>query len=149
MSNLLWLHTIHRLIERLPTQTSFKTFIRWIMSQRKGLSDLFGCNAQGIPGKQFLVSHQCLWNLKQFSEFEYFPCSNLKVKKNYDNHDALFFLDYGFRLRTARSSILWYTYCYAYWRRKLVEEGVTGHLVPIRNPSKIAEAIVRFIMMIL
>ena len=125
------------------------------MSQRKGLSDLFEAMKmlKEFPVKLSILGQPSMsmeFYRKQFSEFEYFPpCSNLKVKKIMSNHDVLVLpsIIEGFALvqLEALSCGMPIIVTPNTGGESLVEEGVTGHLVPIRNPSRIAEAIVRFI----
>jgi glycosyltransferase involved in cell wall biosynthesis len=83
---------------------------------------------------------------KQLAEFDYFPpCSNQKVRKIMRTHDALVLpsIVEGRALvqQEALSCGLPIIVTPNAGGEDLVEEGITGHLVPIRSPEKIAEAI--------
>jgi len=83
---------------------------------------------------------------KQFAEFTYFPpCSNQKVREIMKAHDALVLpsIVEGRALvqQEALSCGLPIIVTPNAGGEDLVEEGITGHLVPIRSPGKIAEAI--------
>jgi glycosyltransferase involved in cell wall biosynthesis len=83
---------------------------------------------------------------KQLAEFDYFPpCSNQKVRKIMRTHDALVLpsIVEGRALvqQEALSCGLPIIVTPNAGGEDLVEEGITGTLVPIRSPEKIAEAI--------
>jgi glycosyltransferase involved in cell wall biosynthesis len=83
---------------------------------------------------------------KQFSKFEYFPpCSNQRVREIMKAHDALVLpsIVEGRALvqQEALSCGLPIIVTPNAGGTDLVDEGKTGHLVPIRSPEKIAEAI--------
>tara|TARA_B100001057_G_scaffold486561_1_gene567922 strand:+ start:274 stop:1524 length:1251 start_codon:yes stop_codon:yes gene_type:complete len=121
------------------------------MSQRKGLADLFEamkllkCEpiSLSILGQ---LSMPMEFYRMQFSEFEYFPpCSNQKVRAIMKGHDALVLpsIMEGRALvqQEALSCGLPIIVTPNAGGEDLVEEGITGHLVPIRSPEKIANAI--------
>ena len=121
------------------------------MSQRKGLADLFEamkllkCEpiSLSILGQPSMPME---FYRKQFAEFTYFPpCSNQKVRKIMKAHDALVLTSIveGRALvqQEALSCGLPIIVTPNAGGKDLVEEGRTGHLVPIRSPRKIAEAI--------
>jgi glycosyltransferase involved in cell wall biosynthesis len=83
---------------------------------------------------------------KQFSNFEYFPpCSNQRIREIMRTHDALVLPSIleGRALvqQEALSCGLTIIVTPNAGGKDLVDEGITGHLVPIRSPEKIAEAI--------
>jgi glycosyltransferase involved in cell wall biosynthesis len=87
---------------------------------------------------------------KQFAEFTYFPpCSNQKVRTIMKAHDALVLpsIVEGRALvqQEALSCGLPIIVTPNAGGTDLVDEGITGHLVCIRSPEKIAEAIVAMI----
>jgi glycosyltransferase involved in cell wall biosynthesis len=121
------------------------------MSQRKGLADLFeaikllrgGPIALSILGQPSMPME---FYRKQFSNFSYFPpCSNQKVRKIMKAHDALVLpsIVEGRALvqQEALSCGLPIIVTPNAGGEDLVEEGKTGHIVPIRSPDKIARAI--------
>jgi glycosyltransferase involved in cell wall biosynthesis len=121
------------------------------MSQRKGLADLFEAMKllKNEPISLSILGQPSMpmeFYRKQFSEFEYFPHrSNQKVREIMKAHDVLVLpsivegralvqqeaLSCGLPLIVSPNS----------GGEDLVMEGTTGHLVPIRSPEKIAEAI--------
>jgi glycosyltransferase involved in cell wall biosynthesis len=121
------------------------------MGQRKGLADLFeamrliknesvSLSVLGQPSmpKEFYR--------KQFSEFQYFPpCTNQKVRKIMKEHDILVLPSIleGRALvqQEALSCGLPIIVTPNAGGEDLIEEGKTGHVVPIRSPEKIVEAI--------
>jgi glycosyltransferase involved in cell wall biosynthesis len=123
------------------------------MSQRKGLADLFEAMKllKGEPISLSILGQPSMpmeFYRKQFSEFEYFPpCSNQKVREIMKAHDALVLpsIVEGRALvqQEALSCGLPIIVTPNAGGEDLVEEGITGHLVPIRSPEKIAEAIVQ------
>jgi glycosyltransferase involved in cell wall biosynthesis len=121
------------------------------MSQRKGLADLFEAmkTLRGEPISLSILGQPSMpmeFYRKQFAAFEYFPpCSNQKVREVMRAHDALVLpsIVEGRALvqQEALSSGLPLVVTPNAGGQDLVEEGITGHLVPIRSPEKIAEAI--------
>jgi glycosyltransferase involved in cell wall biosynthesis len=121
------------------------------MSQRKGLADLFEA-MKSLKGESISLSilgepsMPLVFYRRQFSEFEYYrPCSNNKVRAIMKEHDALVLpsIVEGRALvqQEALSCGLPIIVTPNAGGEDLVEEGITGHLVPIRSPEKIAEAI--------
>ena len=121
------------------------------MSQRKGLADLFEaikllkCEpiSLSILGQPSMPME---FYRKQFSEFAYFPpCSNQKVREIMKAHDALVLpsIVEGRALvqQEALSCGLPIIVTPNAGGKDLVNEGKTGHIVPIRSPQKVAEAI--------
>jgi glycosyltransferase involved in cell wall biosynthesis len=121
------------------------------MSQRKGLADLFEAMKllKGEPVSLSILGQPSMpmeFYRKQFPDFEYFPpCSNQKVRAIMKAHDALVMpsIVEGRALvqQEALSCGLPIIVTPNAGGEDLVEEGITGHLVPIRSPEKIAEAI--------
>ena len=121
------------------------------MSQRKGLADLFEAMKllKGEPISLSILGQTSMpmeFYRKQFAEFAYFPpCSNQKVRKIMKAHDALVLpsIVEGRALvqQEALSCGLPIIVTPNTGGKDLVEEGKTGHLVPIRSPEKIAEVI--------
>jgi glycosyltransferase involved in cell wall biosynthesis len=123
------------------------------MSQRKGLADLF--EAMHLLKKEPLSlsilgqpSMPMEFYRKQYSDFEYFPpSSNEKVREIMKMHDALVLpsiiegralvqqeaLSCGLPIIVTRNA----------GGEDLVEEGLTGHLVSIRSPEKLAQCILK------
>jgi glycosyltransferase involved in cell wall biosynthesis len=123
------------------------------MSQRKGLADLF--EAMKLVKKEPVTlsvlgqpSLPMEFYRKQFSDFQYFPpCSNQKVREIMMKHDILVLpsiiegralvqqeaLSCGLPIIVTRNS----------GGEDLVEEGLTGNLVPIRSPEKLAQCILK------
>ena len=129
----------------------FKIIFVGSMSQRKGLADLFEAmkllknehvklSVLGQPSmsKEFYRKH--------FANFEYYPaCTNTKVREIMRRHDALVLpsivegralvqqeaLSCGLPIIVSRNA----------GAEDSIEEGVTGHLIPIRSPEKIAEMV--------
>ena len=121
------------------------------MSQRKGLADLF--QAMKIlkkePVKLSILgqpSMPCDFYRKELSNFRYYPpCSNTKVREIMRQHDALVLpsivegralvqqeaLSCGTPLIVTPNA----------GAEDLIDEGLTGFIIPIRNPEKIAEKI--------
>ena len=121
------------------------------MSQRKGLADLFEAMkllkrepiSLSILGQPSLPME---FYRKQFAEFTYLPpCSNQMVREIMKVHDALVLpsIVEGRALvqQEALSCGLPIIVTPNAGGEDLVEKGITGHLVPIRSPEKIAEAI--------
>ena len=121
------------------------------MSQRKGLADLFEAMKllKGEPISLSILGQPSMpmeFYRKKFAEFAYFsPCSNQKVRKIMKTHDALVLpsIVEGRALvqQEALSCGLPIIVTPNAGGEDLVEEGVTGQLVPIRLPEKIAESI--------
>ena len=121
------------------------------MSQRKGLADLFkamemlrnepvSLTVLGQPSLPMEFYRGC------YRDFEYLaPCSNKKVREIMKMHDALVLpsIVEGRALvqQEALSCGLPIIVTPNAGGEDLLEEGITGHLVPIRSPEKIAEAI--------
>ena len=134
-----------------PCKKNFELLFVGSMSQRKGLADLFEAMKvlKQEPIKLSILGQPSMpkeFYRKQFSEFEYFPTrSNQKVREIMKTHDALVLpsivegralvqqeaLSCGLPIIVTPNS----------GGEDLVMEGTTGHLVPIRSPEKIAEAI--------
>ena len=120
------------------------------MSQRKGLADLFEAmkSLKNEPVSLSILGQPSMpmeFYRKQFSAFEYFPpCSNYKVREIMKMHDALVLpsIVEGRALvqQEALSCGLAIIVTPNVGVEDLLEEGITGHLVPIRSPEKIAEA---------
>ena len=122
------------------------------MSQRKGLADVFEAMRllNDKPIKLSILGQPSMpqeFYRKQFSDFDYFhPCTNSKVREIMQRHDALILpsivegralvqqeaLSCGLPIIVTRNA----------GGEDLVDEGLTGHIVPIRSPEKIAEKIV-------
>ena len=122
------------------------------MSQRKGLADIFDAMRllKDEPVKLSILGQPSMpqeFYRKQFSDFNYFyPCTNSKVREIMQRHDALILpsivegralvqqeaLSCGLPIIVTRNA----------GGEDLIDEGLTGHLVPIRSPEKIAEKIV-------
>jgi glycosyltransferase involved in cell wall biosynthesis len=121
------------------------------MSQRKGLADLFKAMTliHGEPVSLSILGQPSMpidFYRKKFSDFEYFPpCTNSKVREIMQQHDALVLpsIVEGRALvqQEALSCGLPIVVTPNTGGDDLVEEGVTGHLVPIRSPEKIADTI--------
>ena len=121
------------------------------MSQRKGLADLFEAMKllKGEPVSLSILGQPSMpmeFYRRQLAEFEYFlPCSNKKVRAIMKEHDALVLpsIVEGRALvqQEALSCGLPIIVTPNTGGEDLIEEGITGYLVPIRSPEKIAEAI--------
>ena len=130
----------------------FKVLFVGSMSQRKGLADLFKA-MRILKGEEVRLSilgqpsMPMEFYRKQFSDFIYFPpTSNLEVTRIMQDHDALILpsiiegralvqqeaLSCGLPIITTPNA----------GGADLIEEGMTGHLVPIRSPEIIAEKII-------
>jgi glycosyltransferase involved in cell wall biosynthesis len=138
--------------ENMPFQVLFVGS----MSQRKGLADLFEAIKllRKEPVKLSILGQPSMpmeFYRKKFPDFEYYPpCTNLKVREIMKQHDALVLpsivegralvqqeaLACGVPIIVTRNA----------GGEDLVDEGKTGHLVPIRSPTKIAEAIHEMIL---
>ena len=134
-----------------PCKKNFELLFVGSMSQRKGLADVF--NSMKLlkkePIKLSILGQPSMpkeFYRKQFSEFEYFPPrSNQKVREIMKTHDALVLpsIVEGRALvqQEALSCGLPIIVTPNAGSEDLVKEGTTGHMVPIRSPEKIAEAI--------
>jgi len=143
----------HELIdfERSNQNVTLKLLFVGSMSQRKGLADLFEAMQllKGEPISLSILGQPSMpmeFYRRQFAEFEYFPpCSNQKVREIMKAHDAFVLpsIVEGRALvqQEALSCGLPIIVTPNAGGEDLVEEGITGHLVPIRSPEKIAEAI--------
>jgi glycosyltransferase involved in cell wall biosynthesis len=130
---------------------TFKLLFVGSMGQRKGLADLFEALKllKGEPVSLSILgqpSMQMDFYRKQFADFEFYPpCTNSKVREIMQLHDALILpsIVEGRALvqQEALSCGLPIVVTPNAGGEDLVEEGVTGHLVPIRSPKKIVEAI--------
>ena len=125
------------------------------MSQRKGLADLFEAMKllKNEPVSLSLLGQPSMpmeFYRKQLAEFDYFPpSSNQKVRKIMRTHAALVLpsIVEGRALvqQEALSCGLPIIVTPNAGGEDLVEEGITGSLVPIRSPEKIATAILTLI----
>jgi glycosyltransferase involved in cell wall biosynthesis len=125
------------------------------MSQRKGLADLFEALKllKGEPVSLSILGQPSMpieFYRKQLPDFEYYPpCSNQKVRAIMKAHDALVLpsIVEGRALvqQEALSCGLPIVVTPNAGAEDLVEEGLTGHLVPIRSPEKIAQAIISIV----
>jgi glycosyltransferase involved in cell wall biosynthesis len=141
--------------QRSPKNDTLKLLFVGSMSQRKGLADLFEAMKllKREPISLSILGQPSMpveFYRKQFAEFTYFPpCSNQKVRKIMKVHDALVLpsIVEGRALvqQEALSCGLPIIVTPNAGGEDLVEEGLTGHLVPIRSPEKIAEAILAMI----
>ena len=121
------------------------------MSQRKGLADLFEAMKllKGEPISLSILGQPSMpmeFYRKQLAVFEYFPpCSNQKVREIMRTHDAVVLpsIVEGRALvqQEALSCGLPIIVTPNAGGEDLIEEGITGHLVPIRSPEKIEGAI--------
>lgn len=129
----------------------FKILFVGSMSQRKGLADLF--EAMKImkkePVKLSILGQPSMpkeFYRNQFSGFEYYPpCSNLNVRAIMQQHDALVLpsIVEGRALvqQEALSCGLPIVVTPNAGGEDLIEDGITGKIVPIRSPEKIAEKV--------
>jgi glycosyltransferase involved in cell wall biosynthesis len=135
------------------TSNSLKLLFVGSMSQRKGLADLFEAMKllKKEPVSLSVLGQPSLpmeFYRKQFSDFQYYPpCSNQKVREIMIKHDILVLpsiiegralvqqeaLSCGLPIIVTRNA----------GGEDLVEEGLTGHLVPIRSPGKLAQCILK------
>ena len=137
--------------ERSTQSDTLRLLFVGSMSQRKGLADLFEAMKllRGEPISLTILGQPSMpmeFYRKQFSEFAYFPpCPNQKVRDMMKAHDALVLpsIVEGRALvqQEALSCGLPIIVTPNAGGEDLVEEGITGHIVPIRSPEKIAEAI--------
>ena len=134
-----------------PKNDTLKLLFVGSMSQRKGLADLFEAMKllKGEPISLSILGQPSMpmeFYRKQFAEFAYFPpCSNQKVREIMKVHDALVLpsIVEGRALvqQEALACGLPIIVTPNAGGEDLVEDGITGHLVPIRSPEKIAKAI--------
>ena len=137
--------------ERSPKNDTLKLLFVGSMSQRKGLAHLFEAMKllKGEPISLTILGQPSMpmeFYRKQFAAFAYFPpCPNQKVREIMRVHDALVLpsIVEGRALvqQEALSCGLPIIVTPNAGGEDLVEKGITGHLVPIRSPEKIAEAI--------
>ena len=137
--------------ERSQKSDILKLLFVGSMSQRKGLADLFEAMKllNGEPVTLSILGQPSLpigFYRKQFPEFHYYPpCANSKVRKIMMEHDALVLpsIVEGRALvqQEALSCGLPIIVTPNAGGEDLVEEGKTGHIIPIRSPESIAEAI--------
>ena len=137
--------------EYSPKDDTLKLLFVGSMSQRKGLADLFKAMKllKGEPISLSILGQPSMpmeFYRKKFAAFEYFtPCSNYKVREIMKAHDALVLpsIVEGRALvqQEALSCGLPIIVTPNAGGEDLVEERITGHLVAIRSPEKIAEAI--------
>ena len=130
---------------------SLKLLFVGSMSQRKGLADLLKAMKllKNEPVSLTILGQPSMpmeFYRKEFSKFEYIPpCSNEKVRQVMKQHDALVLpsIVEGRALvqQEALSCGLPIIVTPNAGGKDLVDEGKTGHLVPIRSPEKISEAI--------
>jgi glycosyltransferase involved in cell wall biosynthesis len=121
------------------------------MSQRKGLADLFEAMnlLKGAPISLSILGQPSMpmeFYRKQFPDFEFYPpCTNSKVREIMQLHDTLILpsIVEGRALvqQEALSCGLPIIITPNTGGEDLVEEEVTGYLVPTRSPKKIAEAV--------
>tara|TARA_B100000035_G_scaffold141899_1_gene120728 strand:- start:3292 stop:4542 length:1251 start_codon:yes stop_codon:yes gene_type:complete len=137
--------------ERSTQNNTLKVLFVGSMSQRKGLADLFEAMKllSGEPVSLSILGQPSMpmeFYRKQLAEFAYFPpCPNLKVREIMKEHDALVLpsIVEGRALvqQEALSCGLPIIVTPNAGGEDLVDEGITGHLIPIRSPEKIATAI--------
>ena len=137
--------------ERSPKNDTLRLLFVGSMSQRKGLADLFEAMKllKGEPISLSILGQPSMpmeFYRKQFAAFEYFtPCSNHKVREIMKAHDALVLpsIVEGRALvqQEALSCGLPIIVTPNAGGDDLVEDGITGYLLNIRSPEKIAEAI--------
>ncbi len=141
--------------ERSTQSDTLRLLFVGSMSQRKGLADLFDAMEllNGEPISLTILGQPSMpmeFYRKQFSEFAYFPpCPNSKVREIMKTHDALVLPSIleGRALvqQEALSCGLPIIVTPNAGGKDLVDEGITGHLVPIRSPEKISSAILTLI----
>ena len=141
--------------ERSTQSDTLRLLFVGSMSQRKGLADLFDAMEllNGEPISLTILGQPSMpmeFYRKQFSEFAYFPpCPNSKVREIMKTHDALVLpsIVEGRALvqQEALSCGLPIIVTPNAGGKDLVDEGITGHLVPIRSPEKISSAILTLI----
>ncbi len=137
--------------ERSTQSDTLKLLFVGSMSQRKGLADLFEAMKllNGEPISLSILGQPSMpmdFYRKQLAEFAYFPpCPNSKVREMMKTHDALVLpsIVEGRALvqQEALSCGLPIIVTPNAGGEDLVDEGITGHLVPIRSPEKIAKVI--------
>ena len=138
-------------LERSLKSDLLKLLFVGSMSQRKGLADLFEAMTllHGEPVSLSVLGQPSMpieFYRKQFPQFHYYPpCANSKVREIMREHDALVLpsIVEGRALvqQEALSCGLPILVTPNTGGEDLVEEGVTGQIVPIRSPEKLAEAI--------
>lgn len=121
------------------------------MSQRKGLADLFEAMKilRGEPVELTVLGQPSMpleFYRQKLSSFQYIPpCSNLKVREIMQLHDALIIpsiiegralvqqeaLACGIPVIATRNA----------GGEDLIEEELTGYLIPVNSPEKIAEKV--------
>lgn len=134
-----------------PPNGSLKLLFVGSMSQRKGLADLFKAMKllKNEPVSLSILGQPSMpldFYRQQLPEFEYLPpCSNYKVREIMKVHDALVLpsIVEGRALvqQEALSCGLPIIVTPNAGGKDLVDEGITGHLVPIRSPENIEKAI--------
>ena len=137
--------------ERSQKSDILKLLFVGSMSQRKGLADLFEAMKllNGEPVTLSILGQPSLpidFYRKKFADFNYYPpSSNSKVREIMRKHDALVLpsIVEGRALvqQEALSCGLPIIVTPNAGGEDLVVEGKTGHMVPIRSPESIAEAI--------
>lgn len=129
----------------------FKILFVGSMSQRKGLADLFEAMKllKKEPVKLSILGQPSMpmeFYRKQLPNFEYYkPCANSQVQKIMSQHDALVLpsMIEGRALvqQEALACGLPIIVTPNAGGEDLIQNGVTGHIVPIRSPRDIAEKI--------
>ena len=138
-------------IERFPKNDTLRLLFVGSMSQRKGLADLFEAMKllKHEPVSLSILGQPSMpmeFYRRQFPGFTYYPpCTNQKVREIMKSHDAMVLpsIVEGRALvqQEAISCGIPIIVTPNAGGEDLVEEGMTGHLVSIRSPEKIAEAI--------
>jgi glycosyltransferase involved in cell wall biosynthesis len=132
-------------------KSHFRIIFVGSMSQRKGLADL-------LVAMKTLSKHRVQLSIlgqpsmpmefyrNEFSEFQYYPpCSNRRVRQIMQLHDALILpslvegralvqqeaLSCGIPIIVTKNA----------GGEDLIEEGITGHIIPIQSPDKIIEKV--------
>ena len=125
------------------------------MSQRKGLADIFEAMKllKKDPVKLSILGQPSMpmeFYRKQCSDFKYYPpCTHTKVREIMLQHDALILpsivegralvqqeaLSCGLPIIVTKNA----------GAEELIDEGITGYLIPIRCPEKIAEKVLSFL----
>ena len=121
------------------------------MSQRKGLADLFAAMKllKNEPISLSILGQPSMpieFYREKINEFNYYPpCSNKKVREIMKEHDALILpsIIEGRALvqQEALSCGLPIIVTPNAGGEDLIEKGITGYIVPIRSPNKIAESV--------
>ena len=137
--------------ERSPKNNALRLLFVGSMSQRKGLADLFEAMKllKGEPISLSILGQPSMpmeFYRKKFADFNYYPpSSNSKVREIMRKHDALVLpsIVEGRALvqQEALSCGLPIIVTPNAGGEDLIDDRKTGHLVPIRSPEKIAEAI--------